>query len=272
MSEKCRNSRGFTLVELLVVIGIIAILMGILVPMLSKARAAANTTVCLSNIRQLNICYLMYSQDYKGRLIAEWTVGPLWPYQLKPYFSKLPNASVSNTETREGILRCPAAPDKPSDDSDKSPSPSPFQQYFTTHSTMGKIQASYGMNRWLYDTWKKEEIDNGPGSKPSTNYWMGKDPTATFWKLQKSSKGQIPLFFDCRWREARPSNPNDLTKDGYYPMGGGEMTNVATRRHGRVVNISFTDLSTKTVPLPELWSFKWNPNWNPPQKLPPVPW
>src|SRR5688572_26417446 len=105
-----RRIRGFTLVELLVVIGIIAILIAILLPALQKARSAANTVVCSSNLRQLSTCMLMYMTDYKGKLMPHWTKGPMWQYQLKPYFGKLPgNTSIGNTETREKILKCPMA-------------------------------------------------------------------------------------------------------------------------------------------------------------------
>jgi prepilin-type N-terminal cleavage/methylation domain-containing protein/prepilin-type processing-associated H-X9-DG protein len=66
MQNALRNRPGFTLVELLVVIGIIALLISILLPALNKARDAANTTACLSNQRQLALMLHMYTTENRG--------------------------------------------------------------------------------------------------------------------------------------------------------------------------------------------------------------
>jgi prepilin-type N-terminal cleavage/methylation domain-containing protein len=63
-----RRRKAFTLVELLVVIGIIALLVSILLPVLSRARDNANATVCASNQRQLMMGFLMFANEHKGSL------------------------------------------------------------------------------------------------------------------------------------------------------------------------------------------------------------
>jgi prepilin-type N-terminal cleavage/methylation domain-containing protein len=68
MRPRARRQAAFTLVELLVVIGIIAVLISILLPTLSKSRKQAYRVQCMSNQRQLMQAILMYAQSFKGSL------------------------------------------------------------------------------------------------------------------------------------------------------------------------------------------------------------
>src|SRR4051794_2934395 len=68
MSHRRFAKPAFTLVELLVVIGIIAVLISVLLPALSKARQRAQTVACSSNLHQITLAALMYAAEFNGHL------------------------------------------------------------------------------------------------------------------------------------------------------------------------------------------------------------
>jgi len=82
--EKC----NFTLLELLVVIGIIAMLGGLLLPALNSARNRAKICKCAGNLQQIGTSIFMYTNDYDGRIM---------PWSSKPYLSKT-NIYIKNAE------------------------------------------------------------------------------------------------------------------------------------------------------------------------------
>jgi prepilin-type N-terminal cleavage/methylation domain-containing protein/prepilin-type processing-associated H-X9-DG protein len=280
-----RKLRAFTLVELLVVIGIIAVLVSILLPSLQKARDASQRVACASNLRQIHLAFVMYNQEFKGKFWARWTVSPTFHYLLRPYIAGMGNGRKTSEDwTTERVYLCPAAQETNRAENvlipaatDVGPATAPHEAYITHYGSTGFIRSSYGMNRHLFDLSQTDAAT--PLASRDMKYWLYyykmQGVAANFHSLANSQKyGDIPLFFDSRWREARPSNPNSPTGDWYYINGvaAGDMSNIATNRHGRFVNVVYLDGSTRTIHLPQLWEAKWHPTWTPPAQNPPCPW
>jgi prepilin-type N-terminal cleavage/methylation domain-containing protein/prepilin-type processing-associated H-X9-DG protein len=125
---RMRNSvRVFTLIELLVVIAIIAILAALLLPALKKAKDAVKTVACKSNIRQMNLVFLSYSEDYcqyvppllagADFIAADYGGANSWNVNfwtiMQGYFYDRPTTDWDDTVAGnqvEGIWRCSSSP------------------------------------------------------------------------------------------------------------------------------------------------------------------
>jgi len=120
-----RHRPAFTLVELLAVIAILALLIAILLPALSRAKEKAREAACLSNLKQLQTCAKLYSMDYDGFLppnrhvydigtggpSAGWSDDMTWCAGLAPYDTTTENierALLFPYNKSTGIYRCPA--------------------------------------------------------------------------------------------------------------------------------------------------------------------
>jgi prepilin-type N-terminal cleavage/methylation domain-containing protein/prepilin-type processing-associated H-X9-DG protein len=98
---------GFTLVELLVVIGIVAVLIAILLPALAVARTQARATQCLSNLRQLGIEAHRYVADNQGLCPPAVIDFGAWDYQTLSTGQVVPGTLWDNNTTALAVQQCP---------------------------------------------------------------------------------------------------------------------------------------------------------------------
>ena len=99
---------GFTLVETLIVLGIIAVLIGLLLPIAMAARRSSQTTMCSSNLRQVGQAFTMYANDANGHFPPNsGEIGQFW-YQTDKIGKYLPSpVAMPDNTVAGGVLVCP---------------------------------------------------------------------------------------------------------------------------------------------------------------------
>ena len=256
--NKNRLIRAFTLVELLVVISIIALLLSILMPSLSKARKQGQAVVCLSNLRQWGLAFALYG-NANNDLMPEFTVAreadKSWMTTLSAYGADVVKFRFCPSATKVADLdwngQAGTIYDKPGDT---------FRAWYVNAKLVSWLPdedygvGSYGNNDWCHSNNAYDQIFGGNFS---------------YAKLATPGAYLIPLFFDCRWSGIVPRDTTlaprqkDVPGLPFYSLKNWHWVNGSVmRRHKKGVNMVFLDMSAKNVAAEELWDFKWHRNWN----------
>ena len=296
-----RKPRAFTLVELLVVIGIIALLISILLPSLANARRSANCVKCLSNLRQLNVALSSYMQTSKGRVFPYYGGGTniLWQAILLPHLSPragkmdiystnaVTAAQVAKMQISESVYFCPTARDGLPDGtiSGGPASGGAFNAWgigwgSTNSSFTIGMMGSYGLNGWLYRSGVSTAADeaalmNNAGT--GVTGWTIARAQDAFWQLPAvGPSAEIPTLSDSNWVDGWPHEVDLPPQSPYTLMTGQKSTNEAMRRvclarHGtNRINVAFLDGHASTVEVRDLWTLKWHRGWATPTPLPTI--
>jgi prepilin-type N-terminal cleavage/methylation domain-containing protein/prepilin-type processing-associated H-X9-DG protein len=253
------RGRGFTLVELLTVVGLIAVLVSLFMPVLSKVRAAAETTSCTSNLRQIGAAWTAYLAENRGRLPDYVWHTPATPdLSYYGYWTGI----VDRNGVRGQSLLCPAA---------RTESDRPVGFGMVAVAWSGRLMgdgsngtavrlddrtyrvSSYGYNRHL---------TAGGG--------FGKGGGAAYLSAV-NGLSNVPAFFDCAAPDARPLNHSDRPAATAPPnLSGDQLRENSPQhwrfllgRHGRGINVYMADGSARWVRLDDAMQLTWSGDWKP---------
>ncbi len=246
--------KAFTLIELLVVIAIIALLMGILMPALSRVRHQARGVVCQSNLKQWGTIWAMYCDDNNGMFPTRRGASGRWIDVLFDYYFK--DAKFRTCPVAKKIAYEQYPPGASSFDAISGNFETSWGRLSETSGRPAGTYGSYGANGWVYVC--GDDVLYG---KPKEFFW--KSPNI-------KGASQIPLFLDsvfwCGWPDNTDTPPSE---EGEHWSGDADsMQRFVMDRHSQAINAVYMDYSVRKVWLKSLWRQKWSKRFSLNEPLP----
>jgi prepilin-type N-terminal cleavage/methylation domain-containing protein len=259
MSPSHRTSpqirRAFTLVELLVVIGIIALLIGVLMPALKKAREAAEKTRCLANLRQQSI----YLQIYANRFNGACPIGKSGSFGQNSYYMAVDSAAVGAVFPTCMGLTVPAGilTDNPySDDPKVFFCPTDTSRILNEPTSSG---SAFGTNLWMGSTTRTTYMQNPSwrfGDVGSTGVSRTNNPSFCIGYHDYSTDADIV------WPIANGARPHVIPKLKDFKGQALVMDEIiqgtfVKQAHRDGVNVLYSHWGAQWVPL-DMFRQEWN--------------